>query len=249
MSDALEVLRLKHTAGLLIAQGSDADPQIVEQLESALSYLVSTISKEDTECVDLLKGIEYLRAEAFKSRQTQVEESSRNAFRNSNEDQDAKAISSSSIALESLKPKFKPKSDAEASAVFEDRERDTASATKMQALLLQQKDLATQALEQERRDQALLSEEVNRLTSVLKEAALQMNRSVLEQNAQLDSLQTVAADNQAELDKQASKTKEQVSTMTTSMWATVGAVAWLVVMFIATYVVIRLFPKPRHGSF
>jgi len=247
MSDALDVLRLKHTAGLVIAQGSDADPQIVEQLESALSYLVSTISKEDTECVDLLKGVEYLRTEAFKSRQAHVEESSRNAFRTSNED--AKAISSSSIALESFKPKFKPKSNTEASAVDEDRERDSASATKMQALLLQQKDLATQALEQERRDQALLSEEVNRLTSVLKEAALQMNRSVLEQNAQLDSLQTFAADNQAELDKQASKTKEQVSTMTTSMWATVGAVVWLVVMFIATYVVIRLFPKPRPESF
>ena len=121
---------------------------------------------------------------------------------------------------------------------------DTSSAEQIQSLLLQQKDEATRAFEQERQTQADLTAEVSRLTGALKEATLQMSRSVQEQNLHLDSLSHVAAENQAELEKQSGKTKEQANEMGTSVWATVGAVVWLVTLFVLTYVVIRLFPKP-----
>lgn len=121
----------------------------------------------------------------------------------------------------------------------------TAAAGKIQQLMLLQKDLSAQAIETERQNHAILAAEVASLTSVLKEATLQMHRSVLEQNVQLESLQTVAAKNQAELDKQSKKTKEAAQTMTTSVWATIGTIVWLVSWFVITYGVIRFFPKPK----
>ena len=222
---AIEVQRLKHNARLALSLGARADCELLRHLESALlHYGGLETGDRGFECLELAKALGKIDADS----RDDGESATRDA---------PPAVA----ALVQAEERVPSNAGAQQSATPVD---DSSSAERIQSLMLQQKDLSVQALEQERRTQAVLSEEVSRLTSVLKEAALHMQHSLQQQNVHLDSLQHVAAENQTELDKQTGKTKEQVKEMTGSVWATVGSVVWMIAMFVATYVVIRLFPKP-----
>jgi hypothetical protein len=194
---------------------ADSEDDLLDQLETTLAH-----SSSDGEVAELLRRLRLQRREKQQEQQQPQGQEEETA----------------SKPLPQDKPDFTEEEPQSAA---------TAAAGKIQQLMLLQKDLSAQAIETERQNQAILAAEVASLTSVLKEATLQMHRSVLEQNVQLESLQTVAAKNQAELDKQSKKTKEAAQTMTTSVWATIGTIIWLVSWFVITYGVIRFVPKPR----
>jgi len=121
---------------------------------------------------------------------------------------------------------------------------DTTSAARITQLLQQQKDISTQEIEEEKKAQAVLTAELAEMTALLKDATLQIHSSVSSQNVQLDSLQHHAVDNMEELHRQKKKMNEREKGMTKSVWASVGTIFWIVAMFVVTYAVIRLFPKP-----
>jgi len=213
---ALSLERLKHRARLILSADSGAD--LLEQLETALAH------SSDGEASELLRQLRLQRRE-----KQQQQQQHRSLPQRQEEEKSSKLQPHDKAVLTEEEP----------------QSAATAAAGKIQQLMLLQKDLSAQAIETERQNHAILAAEVASLTSVLKEATLQMHRSVLEQNVQLESLQTVAAKNQAELDKQSKKTKEAAQTMTTSVWATIGTIVWLVSWFVITYGVIRFFPKPK----
>jgi hypothetical protein len=217
---ALSLERLKHRARLILSADSGAD--LLEQLETALAH------SSDGEASELLRQLRLQRREK-QQQQQQQQQQHRSLPQRQEEEKSSKLQPHDKAVLTEEEP----------------QSAATAAAGKIQQLMLLQKDLSAQAIETERQNHAILAAEVASLTSVLKEATLQMHRSVLEQNVQLESLQTVAAKNQAELDKQSKKTKEAAQTMTTSVWATIGTIVWLVSWFVITYGVIRFFPKPK----
>jgi len=122
--------------------------------------------------------------------------------------------------------------------------QDTTSAEKIQTLLQQSKDISAQELEQEQHKHNQLLGQVSELVGSLKEATLLMNKLVVEQNEQLDQIAEVAEENMTELSDQREKMKEATKEMGSSVWTTVGTLFWLMSMFVATYVVMRMFPKP-----
>lgn len=121
---------------------------------------------------------------------------------------------------------------------------DTTSAARITQLLQQQKDISTQEIEEERKVQSVLTAELAEMTSVLKEATLQIHSSVASQNIQLDSLQQHTAENMEELNSQKKKMGQREKGMKRSIMSSVGSIFWIVIMFVLTYAVIRLFPKP-----
>ena len=122
---------------------------------------------------------------------------------------------------------------------------DTTSAEKIQNLLIQQKTILSKELEDEKRSQDILALELADLTNVLKEATLNMHQSVYQQNIQLDQIQHHAVENVEELERQKKKMTEREKVMKSSIWGTFGSIIWVIVLFIVTYIVIRLFPKPK----
>lgn len=124
------------------------------------------------------------------------------------------------------------------------RQQDTTSAEKIQTLLQQSQDISAQELEQEQQKHIHLIGQVSELVGSLKDAALLMNKLVVEQNVQLDEMTVVAGENMTELAEQREKMKEATKDMGASIWTTIGTLGWLLCMFAITYAVMRLFPKP-----
>lgn len=234
MEDAtLNILRLKSCARCIIRGGS-TDLETLRQVEDSLQHYFDSLAatEEDNECFDMIKNIQSLRI------QKQSENYSISDDSPTLQDENRpSAKSQSSMGRISVSKK-------ESVAIMPElQSSDTSSAEKIHLLMLQQKDLTAQALEEERRSHVVLATEVANLTGVLKEATLMMNKSVLEQNIHLDSLQNVAADNQSELEKQSRRTNEQAKSMSISVWTSFSSIVWIVSMFVATYAVIRMFPR------
>jgi flagellar biosynthesis/type III secretory pathway M-ring protein FliF/YscJ len=72
-----------------------------------------------------------------------------------------------------------------------------------------------------------------------------MNKMVVEQNVNLDEIQQEAGQNIEELEQQKDRMKRETAKMTMSFWTTLYTAAWLIVMFVGTYIVIKIFPKPK----
>ena len=82
---------------------------------------------------------------------------------------------------------------------------DTTSAASIESLLVQQRTLHQQEIDEEKRLQAALMSEVCDLTAALKDASIRINQAVVEQNFQLDSIQQHASANVEELEDQKKK--------------------------------------------
>lgn len=120
----------------------------------------------------------------------------------------------------------------------------TVSADRIQTLLQQQKDTVQIAVESELRDQLALESELAELTGVLKDVTVNINRAVLEQNITLDSIQDAVIDNADEVASQKEKMTVREKKSTASLFTTVGTIVMVLVIFAATYAIIRLIPKP-----
>ena len=138
-----------------------------------------------------------------------------------------------------LKPLTPSKSDNPAN------EGDTTTAAGITSLLQQSADISAQEIEQERQKHDALLWQMSELVNGLKDTTLLMNKLVVEQNVNLAEIQQEAGQNIEELDQQKDKMAEETKKMTMSLWTTLYMAAWLVGMFIATYVVIKIFPKPK----
>jgi hypothetical protein len=125
------------------------------------------------------------------------------------------------------------------------RDGDTTSAERIHTLLQQQKHISTQEIEEENKIQSILTAELADLTGILREATLQMSTSVLEQNIQLDSIAQNASDNFDELSSQKKKMSEREKGMKSSFFTSIGSIFWILLLFVSTYGIIRIFPKPR----
>lgn len=125
------------------------------------------------------------------------------------------------------------------------RDGDTTSAERIHSLLQQQKHISTQEIEEENRIQSILTAELADLTGILREATLQMSTSVLEQNIQLDSIAQNASDNFDELSSQKKKMSEREKGIKSSFFTNIGSIFWILLLFVSTYAIIRIFPKPR----
>eukprot|EP00601_Ochromonadales_sp_CCMP2298_P035427 CAMPEP_0173356098 /NCGR_PEP_ID=MMETSP1144-20121109/18125_1 /TAXON_ID=483371 /ORGANISM="non described non described, Strain CCMP2298" /LENGTH=264 /DNA_ID=CAMNT_0014304867 /DNA_START=89 /DNA_END=880 /DNA_ORIENTATION=+ len=122
---------------------------------------------------------------------------------------------------------------------------ESSSADRIQSLLRDQKDLSAQQLDSERRTKEGLVRELTDLTGMLKESTLQINRSVNVQNVQLSSIRDYAAGNSVELENQKKGINKRTQSMGMSLWTTVVLMVWVLGLFSATYMVIRLLPVPR----
>eukprot|EP01040_Poterioochromonas_malhamensis_P014881 gene14881-16560_t len=132
----------------------------------------------------------------------------------------------------------------------EDKEvDDKVSGEKIQKLLQQQKDIHSKELAEEQRTKNALLQELTDLTGILKNSTLDINRSVLFQNQQLTDIQKFAFENQEEIENQKKKMAERTKGMTTSIWTSIATIAWIAFLFVVTYIVIRLFPKPSSEYF
>lgn len=227
--EMLERERFLYRAKLVLQERSP-DHEVLAQIESTLRHFLESCEGDDTEGLHLLDLA--LQDAIAKQRQPQEQEEV--------EREETRRPLPAAPARQDPSPDDHVPLDS----LGEHEASDNSSAEKVQSLLLLQRDLSTQALEEERKSHALLASEVASLTAVLKDATLLMNKAVLEQNVHLDSLELAAAENQSELDKQQSKTKAQTKTMVTSLWTTLGSVIWIVSLFVATFFVIRIFPKP-----
>jgi len=87
---------------------------------------------------------------------------------------------------------------------------DTSSAGRIQSLLQQQKDNTQAQVEAELSSQRVLEGELAELTGVLKDVTQSINRTVMDQNATLDAIQTAVEDNAEEVAAQ----KDKVSSVT-----------------------------------
>ena len=56
---------------------------------------------------------------------------------------------------------------------------------------------------------------------------------------------TALGDNMDELNSQKKKMNEREKVMKTSVMTSVGTIFWIILMFVVTYAIMRLFPKPR----
>ena len=112
-------------------------------------------------------------------------------------------------------------------------------------LLQQSADMDAQEIEQERMKHDELLFHMSDLVSGLKDTTMLMNKMVAEQNVNLSEIQQEAGQNIEELDQQKERMKQETAKMTMSFWTTLYTAAMLIIMFVATYVVIKIFPKPR----
>jgi hypothetical protein len=81
-------------------------------------------------------------------------------------------------------------------------EPSSSEGSKVLGLLQKQKDMVSQDIQEERISHSLLTSELAETTYILKEATMQIREKVLEQNVQLDSLETYAGSNMASLEEQ-----------------------------------------------
>lgn len=123
--------------------------------------------------------------------------------------------------------------------------KDTASANKVMNLLQQSRDISSQEVESERMVHSQLLSHLSEMVEGLKSSTLAMNQLVVDQNANLESIQMHASENVEELEKQKERMKETVNKMDLSFWQIVITIVWLLVAFTATYIIIRIFPAPR----
>ena len=269
---SLSLSRFRHRVRQL-AKESSPDGETVQQFETTLRHVLQTLEDDETVDDQMYEEFQLLSLTieqiADRVRQSHGRET-QDKFENSHgrEKQDKFEVEEEEQEDDQVEEKEKEAEDhgapliKKAQATGDVREAavhggggdwdpdrdpgDASSAEKIQSLLLQQKDLTTQALEEERKSHAMLSAEVASLTSALKDATIMMSKSVQEQNVHLESLEQAATENQTELDRQQKRAKEQTKVMFTSVWTTMASVIWIVSLFIATYIVIRLFPKPQH---
>lgn len=122
---------------------------------------------------------------------------------------------------------------------------DTASANKVMNLLQQSRDISAQEVESERMVHSELLSHLSEMVEGLKSSTLAMNQLVVDQNANLETIQMHASENVEELEKQKERMKETVNKMDLSFWQIVITIVWLLVAFTATYVIIRIFPAPK----
>lgn len=124
------------------------------------------------------------------------------------------------------------------------RHNETTSADKIHQLLQKQKDLSSQEIESEKKEQQMLAIELSDLTATLKESSLQINKTVAGQNQNLKMIKSHAISNAAELDSQNKKMRERQKTMQTGFWASISSLIFILVGFTVTYLIIRIMPKP-----
>lgn len=125
------------------------------------------------------------------------------------------------------------------------KKRDTTTSAGISSLLQQSADMDAQEIEQERMKHDELLFHMSDLVSGLKDTTLLMNKMVVEQNVNLDEIQQEAGQNIEELEQQKDRMKRETAKMTMSFWTTLYTAAWLIVMFVGTYIVIKIFPKPK----
>ena len=126
------------------------------------------------------------------------------------------------------------------------KEGDKTTAEGITSLLQQSADMDAQEIEQERMKHDELLFHMSDLVSGLKDTTLLMNKMVVEQNVNLSEIQKEAGQNIEELEQQKDKMKQETDKMTMSFWTTLYTAAWLIGMFVATYLVIKIFPAPRR---
>lgn len=119
-----------------------------------------------------------------------------------------------------------------------------AKSKKILNLLQTQKTLSIQELEVERLTHQSLTSELVETTALLMESTLRMRKSVLDQNLQLDEVQQHAGDNMKALGYQRKLMNENTKKAQDSIFSGIGAMITVVILFLLTYAIIRIFPKP-----
>jgi hypothetical protein len=95
----------------------------------------------------------------------------------------------------------------------------------------------------------VLLQELTDLTGILKNTTLEINESILFQNQQLTDITIFSQENQKEIEDQKKKMTERTKGMARSLWTDIATLAWVAMVFVLAYVVIRLFPKPSSNYF
>jgi hypothetical protein len=129
-----------------------------------------------------------------------------------------------------------------------DTREDETTAAGITSLLQQSADLRALEIEQERQKHTELLFHMSDLVGGLKDSTILMNKLVVEQNEQLEQIGQEAEENVGELERQKQSMEKETKKMTMSFWTTVYTAAWLIFMFIVTYVVIKIFPKPVYAQ-
>jgi hypothetical protein len=243
--DVLNASRFKAQASTILKLASKngksegINPELYSQLSACVNHLSSKNDIDSKDIRKLMHECEVRESEAI------VIESSKEGL-NANDGNNV----STKIRKSKLRAPKPNETNASSIAIQDDENNndndDTTSGEKIHSLLQQSRNIASQELEHEQSKHNELVSEMGELVGSLKDAALLMNKLVVQQNVELDEIAVVATENTTELEGQREKMKEQTKSMSKSVWTTVGTVIWLLVWFAVTYLVMRLFPSPSH---
>jgi hypothetical protein len=216
---------------------------VMENIKDNLTIEISTnLSNNQAELKRLLRGREKMPTEIIDKEEEEEEEEDDDEenVNNVNEDNinnEYNKISNSNIE------KFNSKNINNNNNLSFGND-DTTRVDKIQSLLVQQKTISREEMEIEQKTQLELSEDLLEMTTVLKKSTIRMNQSVTQQNIQLDSIQVHSADNIESLEEQRKMMSDSVKVMKTSIWSGLGSIFWILGMFVFTYLIMRILPKP-----
>lgn len=207
---------------------------VMENIKDKLTSEISAnLSNNQSELKRLLHNRENIPIEIIDKVEERQEEENNNNINNK--------ISNISIKIKNVNNND---NNMKKKVLFGDYD-DTTTVDKIQSLLVQQKTISREAMETEQKTQLELSEELLEMTTILKKSTVRMNQSVKQQNVQLDSIQVHAADNIESLEEQRKMMSETSKVMKKSIWSTFGSIFWIIGMFIFTYLIMRILPKPK----
>jgi hypothetical protein len=122
---------------------------------------------------------------------------------------------------------------------------DASSAMKITQLLQDQKDIHGREVIVEKKAQEKHLTDLTYLTDSLKQTTLSINQAVKTQTMQLDMIQQYALENSVELELQKKRLAERTESAKSSVCSSFLNVLWIIMTFVGTYIIIRLFSQPQ----
>lgn len=246
--DAINSLRFQSRAAKLF-EDPNASIEALNQVRISSQHLATKGARKDE---DVLRDLHRRAQQKINhvERERSAEKGSEGAKSPQGQD-DEDELGDSGLKKESMKASHGRSMDRKAKErgnkeVANDADEDVNATTAagITSLLQQSADISAHEVEQEKQKHTEMLLHIGDLVSDLKDSTMLMNKLVVEQNVHLEQIQQAAGENVEELEQQKQNMAKETKKMTMSFWTTIYTAIWLIGMFIATYLVIKIFPKP-----
>ena len=125
-----------------------------------------------------------------------------------------------------------------------DNINNVVTSDRIQELLQMQQDTFQSEMDQEHNLQQEITSDLCTLTDMLRETTIRMQENIRKQNMDLVEIQQEASENVELLAEQQSRMNKKHDEMSMSFYSTLVLIVSSLGLFILTFIVIRLFPKP-----